>query len=95
MRKNRRVSPRDCIVKGTNTATGEVEYFLNVASVVKVVGCTKAHAYNVLNKVGYFKTAKGWKLEWVDFNDVSVLTSKKGVKAVDIDYWQMLENTTK
>ena len=94
MRKKRHKT-RDCIIKGINVKTGEVDYFLNVSSAVKSIGCCRSQAYNVLNKVGYFKTAHGWKLEWVDFEDVSVLTSKKGVKAIDVDYWKILENTTK
>lgn len=95
------VNPRDCIIKGTNVATGEIEYFLNVASVVKELGCTKAHVYHVLNKVGYCKTAKGWHLEWVDFDEVSVVQSKTGIKVQkransdnmsESEYWQQVEN---
>ena len=70
MKKKVNVNTKDCIIKGVNTKTGEEDWFLNVMSVVKAIGCTRAQVYNVLNKVGYCKTAKGWKLEWVDFNKV-------------------------
>lgn len=104
MTKKVNVNTKDCIIKGVNTKTGEEEWFLNVMSVVKAIGCTRAQVYNVLNKVRYCKTAKGWHLEWVDFNDVSVLTSKTGIKAVKLDdgdqvseaeYWQQVENMLK
>lgn len=76
MTKKVNVNTKDCVIKGVNTKTGEEEWFLNVISAVKAIGCTRAQVYNVLNKVGYCKTAKGWRLEWVDFNDV-VLKPKK------------------
>lgn len=85
-KKKTKLKSRDCIIKGTNLATGEVEYFLNVASVAKAVGGSQSHAYNVLNKVGYYKSIKGWKLEWIDFDKVSVLYSRTGIKAIDVDY---------
>lgn len=83
---------------------------MNVASVVKAVGCTRAHAYNVLNKVGYFKTAKGWQLEWVDFDDIAIRQKKsKKSKKTDVEvqmhedgdqvseaeHWQLVENMLK
>lgn len=82
--KKTNAKARDCIVKGTNMQTKEVQYFLNVKSVVKAIGCTVSHAYNVLNKVGYYKTAHGWQLEWIDFNKVSVISSKCGIEATEI-----------
>lgn len=110
MTKKVKVNTKDCVIKGVNTKTGEEEWFLNVVSAVKAIGCTRAQVYNVLNKVGYCKTAKGWHLEWVDFNDV-VLKPKKtkktkkpnfevqvhedGDQISEAEYWQQVENMIK
>lgn len=66
MKNTTKSKTRDCIVKGTNISTGEVDYFLNVSSAAKSIGGAVSHVYNVLRGIGYYKTVKGWKLEWVD-----------------------------
>lgn len=60
----------DCIIKMTNVETGEVDYALNQVSVAQAIGCSKQLVSQVLSKneqFKHFKTAKGWKLEYVDF----------------------------
>lgn len=109
MKKKVNVNTKDCIIKGVNTKTGEQEWFLNVMSVVKAIGCTRPQAYNVLNKVGYCKTVHDWRLEWVDFNDVVLKPkktekSKNGIEVIyhedgdqvsEAEYWQQVENMLK
>lgn len=61
---------KDCIIKMTNVETGEVDYALNQTSVAKAIGCSKQLVSQVLSEkehFKHFKTAKGWKLEYVDF----------------------------
>lgn len=61
---------KDCIIKMTNVETGEVDYALNQISVAEAIGCSKQLVSQVLSEkehFKHFKTAKGWKLEYVDF----------------------------
>lgn len=54
----------------TNVETGEVDYALNQISVAEAIGCSKQLVSQVLSEkehFKHFKTAKGWKLEYVDF----------------------------
>ena len=61
---------KDCIIMMTNVETGEVDYALNQASCANAIGCTKQLVSQVLSEnpiFKHFKTAKGWKLEYIDF----------------------------
>ena len=61
---------RDKIIMMTNVETGEVDYALNQVACANAIGCTKQLVSQVLSKkemFKYFKTAKGWKLEYIDF----------------------------
>ena len=59
----------NCIIKMTNIETGEIDYATNQVSVAQAIGCTKQLVSQVLSQteqMKHFKTAKGWKLEYVD-----------------------------
>ena len=54
----------------TNVETGEVDYALTQVACAKAIGCSKQLVSQVLSQkemFKYFKTAKGWKLEYIDF----------------------------
>ena len=54
----------------TNVKTGEVCYALTQVACANAIGCTKQLVSQVLSKkemFKYFKTARGWKLEYIDF----------------------------
>lgn len=61
---------RDCAIMMTNVETGEVNYALTQVACANAIGCTKQLVSQVLSEKEMFKrfkTAKGWKLEYIDF----------------------------
>ena len=63
----------DCFVKATCLSDGSINYYLNAMDVARHLGCTKQLVYQVLSDKEHFKqfkSAKGWKLEWVDMMEL-------------------------
>lgn len=59
----------DYFVKATNLKDGSVNYYLNAIDVARHLGCSKQLVYQVLSDkehFKHFKSAKNWKLEWID-----------------------------
>lgn len=67
---------KNCVVFGRNTKTGEENIWLNGSMAADDIGCTRVLVYNVLRKKQYYHTAKGWSLEYVDFDDLALKQKK-------------------
>ena len=52
----------------TNATTGKVLYFKNGSQCAEALNCSHVLIYNVLNPSHFAKTAKGWKLTYIDRN---------------------------
>lgn len=56
------------VLRATNATTGEVLYFKNGRQCAKALNCSTVLIYNVLNPSHFAKTAKGWKLTYIERN---------------------------
>lgn len=76
----------DYCVKATSLSDGSINYYLNAMDVARHLGCTKQLVYQVLSDKEHFKqfkSAKGWKLEWIDMIElVDKNLQKKLVKVL-------------
>ena len=69
--KRKRIK-RNCVVVGYNEKTGERNIWLNGSIAADQIGCSKVFIYKVLNKEEHYLTAKGWRLDWLDMDELAV-----------------------
>ena len=75
--KNAKSSSHDNqVIKATKD--GKTQYFYNGKQAAAVLRCSSPLIYRVVNKTDYAKTAKGWSLEYIPFeqclNEISSST---------------------
>lgn len=58
------------VIKGIDKQ-GNIKYFKNGMKCAAQLNCSHVLVYNVLNPNHFAKTAKGWKLEWIDVDKAS------------------------
>lgn len=53
------------------TLETDVKYFSNGTQAAKELGCSHVLVYYVLNPDHFARTARGWKLKWVDISEAN------------------------
>ena len=61
------IKHENAVLKAVNQKTNEVQYFMTGYQAAAYIGCSHVLIYRVANKSDWVKSAKGWSIEWISF----------------------------